>query len=324
MTGRTIIVGVCTFQRPSLRDTLLSLAAQELPPGTSMQIVVADNDDTPSAEPLVTSLSQEVGQEIVYLHCPARNISLARNGILQAARSRAADLLAFVDDDEWVGSDWLGRLLEAMDQSAAAAVFGPVRGRYGNDAPAWMKAGSFHDMVPEVDASGQVRAGHTCNVLLSLRHPAFAERRFNLGFGRSGGEDTEFFAGAKAAGAQFAPAPLAVAFEDVPPQRAQLRWLAQRRFRMGQTHGELIGQGVSPAGRGGLALIAVAKIAACLAMIISGLPWAERRSRALLRSCLHAGATMSLLGMRRITLYGGKEVSSQTGALRLSQDRNAE
>lgn len=323
MTGRLIIVGVCTFKRPSLRRTLLSLVNQELPAGTSMRIVVADNDDTPSAKPLVSAVSLETGQEIVYLHCPARNISVARNGVLNAARDRDADFVAFIDDDEWVGPDWLSKLLAALDEAGAAGVFGPVQGVYGELAPSWMKTGGFHDMTPEVDAAGHVRTGHTCNVLLALGHPAFAGRQFDLDFGRSGGEDTEFFATAKAAGAYLAPAHFAVAFEDVPSDRAQLRWLVQRRFRMGQTHGELLRRGARPARRAALALIAVGKVAACVALMLPALPRAERRNRVILRLSLHAGAVSTLLGMRGISLYGVENVSSRAKLLTRPKDRSA-
>ncbi len=324
MTERVIVVGVCTFRRPSLRRTLLSIAAQVKPGDASMRIAVADNDETPSAESLVAEVAHEVGQRIVYLHCPARNISLARNGVLQAAKESGADLLAFIDDDEWVEPNWLRQLVEAMDESGATAVFGPVRGVYGEAAPRWMRMGSFHHMTPEVDAGGQVRTGHTSNVLFSLRHPAFADRRFDLAFGRSGGEDTEFFAMAKANGAHLAPAPLAIAYEDVPKERAQLGWLVKRRFRMGQTHGNVIGRSAGPVRRISLAFVASAKVVACAVLTIFALTSVERRNRALLRLCLHAGAVSTLLGMRHITLYGRDQDLSNASRLRLSYDRSTD
>lgn len=301
---RRVLIGVCTFRRPSLRRTLLSLAAQDVLPGIETRLAVADNDDMPSARTLVATIAEEAGRPIAYRHCPARNISVARNGILDLAEAEDTDLLAFLDDDEWVEPHWLASLIAALDAAGADAAFGPVRAVYGDAAPAWMQAGGFHDMRPEVDGQGFVRTGHTANVLLRLDTPALRGRRFDPGFGRSGGEDTAFFAGAKQAGAVLALAPDALAFEHVPPERTRVGWLVRRRFRMGQTHGTLIGSGATPARRAGLLALAGAKTLACLAMAVPALPFAERRSRALLRGCLHAGAVASLSGLPALRLYG--------------------
>lgn len=313
MRSRTAVVGVCTFRRPSLRGTLLSLAGQEVPAGIVLRIAVADNDEAPSARDLVAAVSSETGRHVTYLHLPARNISVARNGVLDLAQGQAADLAGFLDDDEWVGPDWLARMVRALDASGADAVFGPVRGVYPDDAPRWMRAGFLHDVEPELDYRGQVRTGYAGNVLMDAGAPALAERRFDPALGRSGGEDTEFFAAAKAAGAVLAPAPLAVAFEHVPPERIRTGWLVRRRFRMGQTHGQVIGRGASPARRTALAAVACAKVVASLALAMPVAHRPERRGRALLRSCLHAGAASSLFGIRSLALYGTDGHSSSAG-----------
>ena len=54
MTDR-LTVCVCTFRRPSVADTLRSIRAQALPAGIALRIVVADNDDTPSARDTVAA-----------------------------------------------------------------------------------------------------------------------------------------------------------------------------------------------------------------------------------------------------------------------------
>ncbi len=304
---RAVLVGVCTFQRPSLEGTLRSLLALEPPPGVALRLVVADNDERPSAEPLVRRVAAEAGREVGYLHRPARNISLARNALVEEAERNGLPFLAFLDDDEWVAPDWLARLLEAKEATGADAVFGPIRGIYDEGAPAWMRRGAFHDCEAELDGQGRVRTGYSGNVLLDLTAPAIQGLRFDLAHGRTGGEDTAFFEAAKRKGAVLAPAPLATAFEHVPTHRARAEWLARRRYRMGQTHGELIGQGASAAGRLAKAGVAGAKAAACLAMAAAQGFSPERRNRALLRGCLHAGVVARLLGSSPLVLYGGPE-----------------
>ncbi|TNC49149.1 glycosyltransferase family 2 protein [Rubellimicrobium rubrum] len=312
MKVRRAVLGVCTFRRASLERTLVSLIAQVTPVGVETTIVVADNDGTPSARPLVERVAQQTGVPITYLHCPARNISIARNGVLAEAEALGADALAFLDDDEWVGPDWFSTLLATLEHTGADAVFGPISGIHSDEAPGWIRAGRFHDMQPEIDLAGRVRTGHTGNAMVALKTPAFTGRRFDLRFGQSGGEDTEFFAAAKAAGAVLLAAPLALAWEHVPADRANAGWLFRRRFRMGQTHGLLIGRDASPVRRAGLAAVAAAKASACLAMAVPIAYSRERRNRALLRGCLHVGAASSLLGLRSLTLYGYE--SGATGA----------
>ena len=84
MTDLTAIdVAICTFRRPQLLETLSSLSDINVPDGYAVRIVIADNDDTPSAQNLVDSF--DCPFPITYQHAPARNISIAtkcvpRNG----------------------------------------------------------------------------------------------------------------------------------------------------------------------------------------------------------------------------------------------------
>ena len=76
---------------------------------------------------------------------------------------------------------------------------------------------------------GAITSGYTCNVLVDLADPAAGRLRFDPVRGRSGGEDSAFFAGFLAAGGKIAFAPLAVVHENVPSDRARLAWLLRRR-----------------------------------------------------------------------------------------------
>ncbi len=112
--------------------------------------------------------------------------------------------------------------------------------------------------------------------------------------GRSGGEDSAFFAGFLAAGGKIAFAPLAVVHETVPSDRARLAWLLLRRYRMGQTHASLIAQGRPRAGRIRAAGVAVAKALACGGLAVVGAARPAWRNRQLMRAALHVGAARLL------------------------------
>ncbi|WP_421914791.1 glycosyltransferase family 2 protein [Mesorhizobium sp.] len=297
---RGIDVCVCTFRRPELADTLRSIAATDMPQGFDVRVIVADNDETPTAEPLVTALAKELKLTVAYRHAPARNISIARNACLDAS---TADFVAFIDDDETASPQWLVELVAAAEADGATVVLGPVRALYGPDAPRWMSKGDFHSTLP-VWVAGEIRTGYTCNVLLRMGDESLRGRRFSLARGQTGGEDTEFFDQMVKAGGWITFAPEAWVDEVVPPARAAFDWLGRRRFRVGQTHGHLLGRNAR-----GLALVkevglASAKAAFCFAAAIPVAISPVRRNRSVLRGIMHAGVVSGLVGVRELRLYG--------------------
>jgi succinoglycan biosynthesis protein ExoM len=291
---------VCTYRRPGLDDTLLAIGELAVPEGTSVRIIVADNDMTPTARSRVEAQASRLPFEATYVHCPAANISIARNACLDAA---TGDFIAFIDDDETPSPQWLVELLRGAAGSGADAVLGPVRAVYAEEAPGWMRRGDFHSTLP-VWVEGEIRTGYTCNALLRRASPRIAGLRFDPALGRSGGEDTDYFSRLHRRGGTIAFAPRATVFEKVPSQRASFTWLARRRFRMGQTHGRLLAQHGGGAALARQVGVAAAKVGYCLGATALLAPAAATRNRFALRGLLHAGAVGGLLGMRGIVQYG--------------------
>ncbi|RVB28804.1 glycosyltransferase family 2 protein, partial [Mesorhizobium sp. M7A.F.Ca.CA.001.16.1.1] len=286
------------------------LDAMEMPVGFDVRIVVADNDDTPSARDLVAALSRELTVPIHYQHAPARNISIARNACLDAS---TADFVAFIDDDETATTPWLAELVAMAQQSGAAAVLGPVRARYRPDAPDWMRRGDFHSTLP-VWVRGEIQTGYTCNVLLRMGSDSLRGRRFSLARGQTGGEDTEFFDQMHKAGGRIAFSPEAWVEEVVPRSRAAFDWLGRRRFRVGQTHGHLLGSSASGIGLAKQVGLASAKAIYCFASALPVVVSPVRRNRSVLRGIMHLGVVSGLVGIREIRLYG--QPSPQEGGKR--------
>jgi len=293
-------IGICTFRRPELQQTLKSLAGLAVPDQVAVRIIVADNDATPSARPLVDGLRPFLPFEVHYVHCPAANISIARNACLDHSDG---DFLAFIDDDEQASTEWLLLLLMMADATGAEAVLGPVKAQYGADAPDWMHRGDFHSTAP-VWVDGEIRTGYTCNVLLRRASPTVAGRRFNLALGKSGGEDTDYFTHMHRAGGKIAFAANAFVEETVTPGRARLSWLAKRRYRMGQTHGRLLAGNAPFTKRLAQLALAAAKAGFCALASLGSSPFAIQRNRYGLRAVLHLGVVSGLIGVREIRQYG--------------------
>ncbi|MDB5594152.1 MAG: glycosyl transferase family 2 [Hyphomicrobiales bacterium] len=293
----TIDVCICTYRRESVSDTLRSVAAQSgLPASTHVRIVVADNDETPSAESLLRGLADELGIDLLYVHAPARNISIARNACLDAA---TAPLVAFLDDDLIATPHWLTALVEKADATGADVVFGPVKASYPQGSPGWARAADLHSTLPTILPDDTIVTGYTCNVL--MRSATVGPLRFKPELGRSGGEDTLFFHTLSRDGARFVFADEAIMREEVNPARINLKWLVKRSFRAGQTHARILrSNGERP-------VVAIPKLflkaGFCfgLAALHVGSPPAWRQS--LVRGALHVGALSSMIGARDLELY---------------------
>jgi len=224
-------VCVCTFRRASLSETLSSLGEQ-VGLDEPLSVIVADNDQAPSARSIVETFTGHPRLHIRYVHAPAQNISLARNACLDHAR---APVIAFIDDDEIARPDWAMRLLDALARQSADIVLGDVDAVYPKIGPAWLAEADLHSIRPTVLADGRIVTGYTCNC--AFRREVIEGVRFDLSLGRSGGEDTEFFARLSRLGAKIGHAPQARLLEQVRPERANLTWLLKRSFRAARASG---------------------------------------------------------------------------------------
>ena len=296
---------VCTYRRPQLTNTLTSLFKLVQPDGYDLSILVVDNDDWPSAAEAVEALAADTAIPLRYVHCPQGNISIARNGALAHSTAR---FLAFIDDDEVAPSDWLLHLTSEMEKTAADVVLGPVEADYADGAPAWMQRTRIHATMP-VWVDDRIITGYTCNVLIDRHSAAVRDRMFDLLLGQTGGEDTAFFAKVVAEGGTIAFSPDALLRETIPPYRVSFKWLLRRRFRMGQTHGQLVAKNGASVR---LWAVTVGKVVYCAGAAALQVVWQDRRNKAILRGALHLGALSGLAGGRILQLYGPEFTQRQS------------
>ncbi len=117
--GIHIDVCICTFKRPKCLKKLLDGLQEQRTKGLfTFSVAVVDNDAGQSARPTVEESRPQAGFPIQYEVEPEQNISLARNRAVSCA---TGDFLAFIDDDEYPGRDWLATLFEAQQRSDATA-----------------------------------------------------------------------------------------------------------------------------------------------------------------------------------------------------------
>ncbi|MDJ0992314.1 MAG: glycosyltransferase family 2 protein [Dinoroseobacter sp.] len=299
MVAETLAVDICicTYRRPHLKKTLESLREIDLPQCMTVRILVADNDAEPSARSIIDGVNLPF--EIIYLHAPARNISIARNACLDASD---AEFVAWIDDDEVVDPGWLLNLSETLRQEGYDAVFGPAIAVYPADAPRHIAEGDFHSNRP-VLRHGEVRTGHTCNAMVDMRRAATRVLRFNVKKGRTGGEDTDYFHRLWRTGARMGICSTAEVYEDVTPTRLSSDWLMRRSFNSGHVFGELSRQDARLWALPQLVLAALLKAGYCLVRALASAGVATRRLWWLRRGVMHLGVMAGLVKLTPKTQY---------------------
>ncbi len=229
-----VSICMCTYKRDSLKKTLDSVVAQDLPDGYSLEVVVVDNDVDESGREVCESYQQNPSQSLVrYFTNSVRNLSEVRNSTIENAQG---ELLAFIDDDEWASDNqWLTKLLGTMTRHNADVVFGPVIVHYPEAAPEWIVSGDMFGKDSHAHESLQ-KKGATSNALMKATWVKDQNFRFDPYFGKSGGEDTDFFHRIYEAGGKLIYDAHASVEETVEPHRLNFEYLKKQNIRIGQTH----------------------------------------------------------------------------------------
>jgi succinoglycan biosynthesis protein ExoM len=210
-----------------------SIVAQQMPNGTSLEIIVVDNDDAGTAGELVRKAAMATSIPIRYEIEPIQNIALARNRTIAMAQG---EWLAFIDDDETAEPGWLSTLLAASTRYNADIVSGLIMPVYDPSVPDWIKkSGIIGKPRPPSGTALDTDKLSTGNALVRAELLLGLERHFDASYGLTGGSDTELFERLLAAGARAVSCPEAVVWHEIPQSRTTLRYLVKKAVRHGET-----------------------------------------------------------------------------------------
>lgn len=240
-TGTSVAICIPTFRRAELLGRLLDSLTRLQRVDADVVVIVVDNDADRSALATVDSFRRRL-RELVYDVEPNAGVAAARNRLVTLALERQCDLVAFVDDDEWVDGAWLYRLLETARGFSADAVLGPVIPSYEANIPEWLRRGGFFER-PRERTGTIMHRGRTGNALVAARLLKSCTEPFPRCLRI--GEDTYFFENARRRGASIVWCDEALAYEGVPSDRARVGWLLARAFEQGKTYSQclrLLGQ----------------------------------------------------------------------------------
>jgi succinoglycan biosynthesis protein ExoM len=230
-------VAICipTYRRPAMLERLLkSLSNLEFRSSVAPEItvIVVDNDRSATARIVAETARSHLPWALLYEVEPERSISLARNRAITAARNARSDFVAFLDDDEIPHGSWLDELLHAKERSAADIVGGPILPVFDREIPDWLQRSGLYD-IPRHPTGSHVEMVFTGNVLIGSAWLAEDRPKFDVEFGRTGGEDSHFFMRARREGARIVWADAAIVHEEIPRSKGSVRWVLARAFRIG-------------------------------------------------------------------------------------------
>jgi glycosyltransferase involved in cell wall biosynthesis len=285
-----ISVCVCTYKRAVLLRRLLDeLSRQETGGLFTYSVVIADNDEGKSAEPVADAACSELGMAIKYCMEPRQNIALARNKVVENADG---DYLAFIDDDEFPCREWLLTLFKTCREHKVDGVLGPVLRHFDQTPPRWLEKSNFY--VRRVNPTGmrvEWLEARTGNVLLKRELVAGDPAPFRPEF--RAGEDQDFFRRKIGEGRKFIWCAEAEAFETVPPARWNKKYLLRKALLRGATAGLHTNA------------VGVVKSVVAIPLYALGLPFAlvagqQYFMTLLVKICDHLGKLLILVGINPV------------------------
>lgn len=227
-----LAVCIPTYQRPlMLKKLIFSIFENKIDKTliNNVDIIIVDNDIARSAEATVIDINEDNinPMKLFYYNHPVKGLSNVRNEMLKKALLQNPDFIIFVDDDEYVTSEWLNELLKTILSNDADVARGPVIAELDDSVSKYI---AFFFKRKDYPDDSQIYSLATGNLI--LRRTSFEKFNvwFDNRFNSTGSEDSFFGIQLLKRGATIRWAADAIAYETIPEKRATLKWLIKRHF----------------------------------------------------------------------------------------------
>ncbi len=202
-----ISIIVCTYNRDKYIYETLARIAQNTYPADQYEIILVNNNSTDSTEERCLQFQKEYPTvNYRYIIEKSQGLSYARN---RGIRESHGEMLVFLDDDSFIGSNYLQRLADYLEQYPDTDAFGGrIKPRFeSNQTPKWLGKWSY-SWVSAINKGDNVcifkGKSYPIGANMGIKHSALPEGLFNTALGRSkgnlmGGEEKDLFNRLKAA-----------------------------------------------------------------------------------------------------------------------------
>ena len=229
---KKIAICIPTYKRPvMLRKLVLSIIGCRLNNSLikDVSIIIVDNDIERTAELIVGELKEEYGKRynIQYNNYPVKGLANVRNELIRIALMLNPDYLVFVDDDEYVSPGWLNEFVNAITQTKADIIMGPVitenNYKISDEIISWIQR-------PDHPDYSSLTFLRTSNLIIDVSSLRKQQIWFDVRFNTTGGEDSFFGLQMLKKGATILWAAKAVVYEALTLERAKISWVAKRYY----------------------------------------------------------------------------------------------
>jgi glucosyl-dolichyl phosphate glucuronosyltransferase len=218
---------LCTYNRcQSLTKALQSAALSKMPDSVDWEVLVVDNNSKDQTRAVAEEFCRRYPGHFRYAFEPRQGKSHALNS---GIRLTDADILAFMDDDVEVDSDWLRNLTSTLADKRWSGAGGRILIDAAFTLPAWLESNgryalaplAIFDLGPEAGELKEAPFGTN----MAFRKEVFSKHGdFRTDLGPQPGseirnEDTEFGSRLLARGERFFYEPSALVYHSVPRER---------------------------------------------------------------------------------------------------------
>jgi succinoglycan biosynthesis protein ExoM len=233
-----IVICIPTYRRPAMLEQLLfSIFDNKMDMSLikEMDIIIVDNDIEKSAETVVNSINEDIGRpgKLIYYNYPVKGLSNVRNELLNQAFLLNPDFIIFIDDDEFVTTNWANELIKSIVSNNADASMGPVIAKLGEPVSKYI---SYFFRRKDHPDNSRVFKFATGNLIMRRVSIEKFNVRVDNRFNSTGSEDSFFGIQLMKKGARVYWAAKAVVYETIPENRATLNWLIKSHYNHALTY----------------------------------------------------------------------------------------
>lgn len=233
-----LVIGIPTYKRPLLLKKLInSIYKCNIDSNfiSEIDILIVDNDISKTAKTTASKFKNNGSDKfkLHYHHYPKKGLSNVRNEIIEKANEFEPDYIVFVDDDEYVTTNWLNELIYTIVKNNCDMAMGPILPDFEKKVSSAISHWFFRPQHNNDDKLDFIITG---NIIMCSKFLKDNQLQFDPRFNTTGSEDSYFGISVIKKKGVICWAEDAVAYETIPEGRATLKWLLRRRYSGANTY----------------------------------------------------------------------------------------